>query len=80
MEVERRVQNSRPSRGTPAAFVGIVYAENEESALAAAIEQHGIRPAIRSGSLRGRGDMARAGGPFHSLFCASSLSKCASPD
>jgi 1,2-phenylacetyl-CoA epoxidase PaaB subunit len=32
-------------KSSPAAFLGIVYAEDEESALAAAIEQHGIRPA-----------------------------------
>ena len=32
-------------KGSPAAFVGLVYADDEQSALAAAIEQHGITPA-----------------------------------
>jgi hypothetical protein len=32
-------------KGSPAAFVGLVYADDEQSALAGAIEQHGIRPA-----------------------------------
>ncbi len=32
-------------KSSPAAFVGLVYAEDEESALAAAIEEHRIRPA-----------------------------------
>jgi hypothetical protein len=32
-------------KSSPAAFLGIVYAEDEESALAAAIEQDRIRPA-----------------------------------
>ena len=32
-------------KSSPAAFLGIVYAEDEQRALAAAIEQHGIKPA-----------------------------------
>jgi hypothetical protein len=32
-------------KGSPAAFVGVVYAEDEEGAIAAAIEEHKIRPA-----------------------------------
>ena len=32
-------------KSSPAVFVGIVYAEDEESALAAAIEEHNIRQA-----------------------------------
>jgi hypothetical protein len=36
---------SLPSQGSPAAFVHLVYAKDEQSALAAAIEEHGIRPA-----------------------------------
>ncbi len=32
-------------KGSPAAFVGLVYAEDEETALALAIEEHNIRPA-----------------------------------
>jgi hypothetical protein len=31
-------------KSSPAAFLGIVYAENEESALAAAIKEHNVRP------------------------------------
>jgi 1,2-phenylacetyl-CoA epoxidase PaaB subunit len=32
-------------KSSPAAFVGLVYAEDEEAALARAIEEHKIRPA-----------------------------------
>ena len=32
-------------KSSPAAFVGIVYAEDEKSALTTAIEEHKIRPA-----------------------------------
>jgi hypothetical protein len=32
-------------KSSPAAFVGLVYAHDEESALVAAIEEHKIRPA-----------------------------------
>ena len=32
-------------KGSPAAFVGVVYAEDEEGAIAAAIEEHKVRPA-----------------------------------
>jgi hypothetical protein len=32
-------------KSSPAAFVGLVYAEDEESALAVAIREHNIRPA-----------------------------------
>jgi 1,2-phenylacetyl-CoA epoxidase PaaB subunit len=32
-------------KSSPAAFVGLVYAEDEETALARAIEEHKIRPA-----------------------------------
>ncbi len=32
-------------KGSPAAFVGLVYANDEESAIAAAIEEYDIRPA-----------------------------------
>ena len=32
-------------KSLPAAFVGLVYAEDEESALAVAIREHNIRPA-----------------------------------
>jgi hypothetical protein len=32
-------------KGSPAAFVGFVYAEDEEGAIAAAIEEHKVRPA-----------------------------------
>jgi hypothetical protein len=32
-------------KSSPASFLGIVYAEDEQGALAAAIEQHDIRPA-----------------------------------
>jgi 1,2-phenylacetyl-CoA epoxidase PaaB subunit len=31
-------------KSSPAAFLGIVYAEDEESALAAAIKEHNVRP------------------------------------
>jgi hypothetical protein len=34
-------------KSSPAAFVGLVYAEDEESAIAVAIEEHRIRPADR---------------------------------
>jgi len=32
-------------KGLPAAYVGVVYAEDEEGAIAVAIEEHKIRPA-----------------------------------
>ena len=32
-------------KGSPAAFVGFVYAEDEEGAIAMAIEEHNVRPA-----------------------------------
>ena len=32
-------------KGAPAAFVGVVYAEDEEGAIAAAIEEHKVRQA-----------------------------------
>ncbi len=32
-------------KGSPAAFIGLVYADDAESAIAAAIEEHKIRPA-----------------------------------
>jgi hypothetical protein len=34
---------SLPLKSSPAAFLGIVYAEDEESALAVVIEQHNLR-------------------------------------
>ncbi len=40
-----RPGKSTTSNHSPAALVGLVYAEDEESALAAAIEEHNIRPA-----------------------------------
>ena len=41
-------------KSSPAAFVGLVYAEDEETAIAVAIEEHNVRPADQSGYLRGR--------------------------
>ena len=35
----------RPPQGAPTAFVGVVYAEDEEGASAVAIEEHNVRPA-----------------------------------
>jgi hypothetical protein len=32
-------------KSSPAAFVGLVYAEDEETAIAVAIEEHNVRPA-----------------------------------
>lgn len=32
-------------KGSPAAFIGVVYARDKESARVAAIEEHNIRPA-----------------------------------
>jgi hypothetical protein len=32
-------------KGSPTAFVGVVYAEDEEGAIAVAIEEHNVRPA-----------------------------------
>ena len=32
-------------KGSPTAFVGVVYAEDEEGAIAMAIEEHNVRPA-----------------------------------
>ena len=32
-------------KGAPTAFVGVVYAEDEEGASAVAIEEHNVRPA-----------------------------------
>jgi hypothetical protein len=32
-------------KSSPAAFVGLVYADDEETAIAVAIEEHKIRPA-----------------------------------
>ena len=35
----------RPPQGVADAIVGLVYAEDEESAIAAAIEEHNVKPA-----------------------------------
>jgi hypothetical protein len=43
--VEVRKPKKPASREPPAAFVGLVYAEDKESALALAIEERKIRPA-----------------------------------
>jgi hypothetical protein len=39
-----------------ASVVGLVYAEDEESAIVTAIEEHDVRPPIKSGSLPGRAE------------------------
>jgi hypothetical protein len=41
-------------KSSPAAFVGLVYAEDEETAFALAIDERKIRPPITSGRLPGR--------------------------
>ena len=47
-------RSSPASRRQPAAFVGVVYAEDEEGAIAVAIKERNVRPADQVGRLFSR--------------------------